>query len=335
MADTAFPNYMDLDKISQMNPFVGGMAVDALQNQQSLAQMFAQQGLDKGQQDIKKAQLGNLFDERSMEDRLRQTKVNADYTGNLSRETGIRADIGEATKAEAIKSKMAEFAKNVSDSELAQAEAQIQQMMFSNDPKVAARGKEMFGMHREMVKMKEQERLRNDSAMALENARAGNARSLEQMRIDAGKYDKASQNKTILQNLISTKNYQQAAMTATVLAMEAETPQERDQLLNLANQMKAADIAARQAAPQVRNEGQIDVGAVADLPTRPAVPVTPFQVPGQAPQVPQPQQGAGRLPQGVSPQQAIQEAKQAISRGAPREAVLQRLQQMGVPTQGL
>jgi hypothetical protein len=58
--------------------------------------------------------------------------------------------------------------------------------------------------------------------------------------------------------------------------------------------------------------------------------------PAGAPQAaPPPQQQTPRLPPGTNPQQVLQEAQAAIQRGAPREAVIQRLQQLGIDISGL
>lgn len=153
-------------------------------------------------------------------------------------------------------------------------------------------------------------------------------------------------------------------------AYQAGDAQTAAQLMEMANQANQMYIQGRQAGANANQEGKVDISKMG-VQTKSAPPVQNFQPTGRVSTTgentpenaeririvqreydsatnPQDKAALGRelerlrsskpvsqLPQGYTPQKALDEAKKAIAGGRDRNAVIQRLKQMGVNPEGL
>lgn len=293
-----FSNPMDLEKIYSMNPFIMGQVQKGRGMQDALAQQFADQSLTEGQHDIRSKELANLFSEQNNPLRLEQMRHTNQQMQMANEKQG-------ALQGAQIDDELSRMAMNASERDLKELENEAQKLAYSKNPAERAQGEQMLSMHKDFIKMREQEKLKNSGQMAVESLRGKNARGLEQMRIDAGKYAKKQELEMSFSSMLRSKNYQQAATMGLILADMEPDPVKKQRILDLANQAKTADLERQQAAGAMRQEGAIDVPATTGLPAlqipKPSQFGAPGVVPPQQPAAPQaPPPAAVQIPPGAA-----------------------------------
>lgn len=178
-----FSNPMDLEKIYQMNPYISGQAQDQLNNQNALAQQFADQGLQQGAQNVRETELANLFNEQNNPLTLEKNRL-------ANRGSTVDVNRKEATATQAIDQDLRDYALKAKESDLKQLETEGQRLAYSNDPQERAMGQHLLENHRDFIKARMEEELRGANRLKEIGATTAGQKEVEQMRIDAGKYVK-------------------------------------------------------------------------------------------------------------------------------------------------
>lgn len=173
-----------MEMFSSPSMMLGDIAAQQV-NDQTLGNLLnrqqAAQSMDIEQQKLpfELAQLGL----QNQETQARIPGVQA-QSGILQNNYKVDSDnLGLRTKADAAK-KLAD----ISDSEWTQHMNAIQQAMSDPSPQVRAVAGEIYKQLPEMVKLREQAKLHNEGALAVEEARGKNQRELEDRQAEHGKY---------------------------------------------------------------------------------------------------------------------------------------------------
>lgn len=277
-----FSNPTDLEKLYSMNPFIMGQAQKGIEHQDALAQLFADQSLMEGQQDIRGKELANLFNEQNNPLKLehqRQTNDQLSMTNEKQR----------ALQKYQIDDELGKMAINASDRDLKALENEGQRLAYSQNPQERAQGQQMLGMHRDFLKMREQEKLKNSGQLAAIALQGRNAKELEQMRIDAGKYNRARFAASFSEAFMKAKTFQQQAVLAEQAADAAEANGDEEaanRYRQIAAKARQDDINRQAAGAATQRPGNADLDALgiqtapAQVPAaRPAPGIAPQQVP--------------------------------------------------------
>lgn len=295
-----FSNPMDLEKIYSMNPFIMGQVQKGRGMQDALAQQFADQSLTEGQHDIRSKELANLFSEQNNPLRLEQMRHTNQQMQMANEKQG-------ALQGAQIDDELAKMAMNASERDLKELEREAQKLAYSKNPAERAQGEQMLSMHTDFIKMREQEKLKHSSQMALEALRGKNARGLEQMRIDAGKYNRARFAASFGEAFMKAKTFQQQAVLAEQAAESAAANGDEEaanKYRQLAAKARQDDINRQAAGAATQRPGNADLDALG-IQTAPAqVPAArpaPGAVPPQQPAAPQaPPPAAVQIPPGAA-----------------------------------
>lgn len=294
--EVGLPSTGELYQMWGNNP----IAIMQQQKQIDLGNMFANQTYQKNQQTmqqdaamnplkVRQAELGNLTSEAQL------PGVQAD-----SRVKGVNANIAEATQNEAISTKMKELAKMASDSDLSLIENQGRVLAMSQDPKQRDLGLQMVRMHKDLIKYRDEASISHKNRLGEIAAQGAEARALEGMRINAGKYTRSGMVKGIQDALAKAKTYQQASLILEQAATEAELAGDAEaarSLIQRANAFKTADLERQTAAAGARAATAPDLNQMG-IPTNP-VPA-PSQFGGQQnPYQQQADPNLAKLPQGT------------------------------------
>lgn len=250
--EVQMPTTGELHQMWGNNP----IAIMQQQKQIDLANLFANQSLQKGQQDIDlSAQMNPI--------KVRQAGLNADTTEAQlpgyqadARVKGVNANIAEATQQDQIKTKLSELAKQASDNDLSMLENQGQRLAYSRNPQERALGLEMIRMHKDLIREKDKINLQSEAQIRLANVQGRNQKDLMQMQIDAGRFNKAGgAARSIEEQLASGKlNYEKAATLLNNAAFMADMEGDAEKAMyyrNLANDYHSKFIAGKQAGAQV------------------------------------------------------------------------------------
>lgn len=273
------PNYLDYGKMYEMNPGAFWQA----QNQMDLARQFQDQKLVQEREVSRQKQLANMFDEQNNPLRLEEKRISNEKLGYETSDAGVKSRINKATEGLQLDAAQKELVKKAKQSELDQLELLGQQMAYSTNPQERAQGEAMMRMHKDFMKIRAQgEESRTTAAqaqkhaLALADRQAGHQRSLEQMRIDAGKYNRA--NSTKIKNVADAiaagkMNFEKAAVYFYNEANNAEDPTEQARLMQVARTYEQMHLNSRMAGVQ----GKPDVSQMG-VPTQQVQPVIPQQV---------------------------------------------------------
>lgn len=279
MANIAFPNYMDLNQISQQNPWVGGMAFDQFQNQSNLANMFAEQGLQQGQQDIRTKELANVFSEQANPLKVEGLRLGNEQTALGNRKTGVETRIAEGTEEQAMKTKLRELLSGASKADLAAFEQDLQRRAYSDDPKEREEASDLMRYNREWQREREKETLdrygRERQILLQGQVQAG----LEQQRIDAGKYNRGKAAQGLVTELAGARTHVHKANIYEAYAYQARANgdhESADKLEKLAVNARQDDVIARAAGAATLRPGQADIDKL-------GIPATPAQIPQPRP----------------------------------------------------
>jgi hypothetical protein len=317
------PNYLDYGKMYEMNPGAFWQA----QNQVGLAQQFQDQKLAQEQEVTKQKNLANLFTEQNDPLRLENQRISNEKLGFETSDAGVKSRINKATEGLQLDQAQRDFVTKAKKSDLDQMELVAQQMAYSQNPQERSQGESLLKMHRDFVKIREEGKIRADEGVAagrraldLERMRAGNQRSLEQLRIDAGKYNKKNSGtiSSINDALRSGKlTYERAAVLMANEAAGADDPVEQQRFLNMARMYEEMNLRQKTAGVQ----GKVDVGATTGLPTQQVAPVIPPQG--------QPQQQAPA----AAPRMALSQLKQMYPNKSEQELKAAWKRKYGVDVQ--
>lgn len=258
---------MELPQYDQYSRWFGEgpLAVHYGMDQMDLAKQFQAQKLEQEVQTAKQKQLANLFDEQNNPIRLRQNALNADTTEAQLGPLQTKSWIDSQTKEQQLRAQMSELAFKATKADLDGMEVAAQQMAYSPDPKVRAQGEQLLKMHKDFIKLREEQKFNADESAkqrahqtALENQRNANALGRQQALAKAKLDAKAGTEKMTTDQLRAhyiRKAQEARAAGDDVLANEFYA--EAEYLTNL----RASERPDTQA-------GQPDIGAITNLPTR-------------------------------------------------------------------
>lgn len=285
MAGPSLPSIPDLAQLQFLPPGLNQMAGQQIQT----AQQSADQGLALGAQDLRAKQLQNMFDESNNSTRLLRGKADLQGVNAENIIKDIEAKQRTELAPEELEAKRAKFVKELSDTKLAQANNDAQQMMLSDDPKIAAKGKDLFARSASEVaarakaadEYKKQE-LHNAGTRDVANINAGATMGAARISADArkaaGKADPESD----------------AAFIGALNKMTSAKA--RYAALNTRASMYPSDerwaLAAEQLRPQAEAEingnkpPQLDIPAIANKPAAPVPSIAPPGTPRAAPSKP-------------------------------------------------
>jgi hypothetical protein len=250
---------------------------------------FAMQQFDQALQTDKNANAKSLQDmmfaqqEQPMKmDQMRATTRNTNATAD---KTELDNKFSRDTWDDKIKAEVSKFAREIDDNQLKQINAKLERDMMSPDPQVRAQAQRTYQFTKEMTKFKEEEGMKHGNKLSEIKATGAEQRGIEQMRIDAGKYNRAGSGGKTMSELIAKLGYEKAAVFYDSKAMEAELDGDLEGAAHWhaqADKMKQADERRRMLAAQAAQGGKVDTGSYAGLPTVPQPQPQGFGTPQQA-----------------------------------------------------
>jgi len=278
--EVQFPTAQELNTMWGTNP----VALMQQQNQIGLANQFAQQGLQRGTEDIRQRQLANLFSEQSDPLKLQQQQLANEGAGLTNRQSGVTTRLAEGTEGDQLMAQKKKLAMEASDADIKMMGNMGQQLAYSRNPQERAMGVELMKQHKDFLQLRETSRLQQQNQLAAIGAQGVEARKTQQQAIDAGKFLKSNSNSlslSIEDQLRSGKlNFEKAAVLLNNAAMAAqmEGDVEKAQLYQgMANDYNNKHIASRQAGAQAQLGGKADMSQFGIQPNvvPPAAPFAP------------------------------------------------------------
>jgi len=173
-----------------MEIFGGGApaAHFALQDR-DLQRAKTQQTMAFEQENIKQQQLANLFAEQNNPLKLQQQQLANETAGYTNRQQAVTTDIAEKTAAQKLNSEQQKYILSAKQSDLDGMEIEAQRMAYSPDPALREQGVQMLQMHKDFIKLREDQKFRSSERVAgekhdfaLEAQRARSAQALEGTR---------------------------------------------------------------------------------------------------------------------------------------------------------
>jgi hypothetical protein len=274
-------NLNDIKSLDSLYTLDPGAVTDALRLKEGAFQ--------QSQQDLRKAELANMFDEQRNPYLVEQARLANEQLGaqlpGIQADSAIKQrsnDMGAATYPDALKAARAKFMSEASDSHIKELTNKFQEMAFAGPtPEIKQQGIEGLRFTKDMITEREKIKLTGDKQIAGIRAQGAEARATQQQAIDAGKYkEKAGLGgagvEGIKQAVLSGKlRYENAATMLTgagsfaqVEAMSMPDGPEKEQALQKASFMielgnqyakqRSADMSEAQRARQV---GTPDIGA--------------------------------------------------------------------------
>ena len=334
----------NLDSLYTLDP---GAVTDALR--------WKEGAFQQNQQDLRKTELANLFDEQRNPYLVEQARLTNEQLGaqlpGMMADSAIKQrsnDMGAATYPDALKAARAKFMSEASDAHIKDLTNRFQEMAFSGEtPEIKQKGIEGLRFTKDMVAERERIKLSGDKQIAGIRAQGEEARKTQQQAIDAGKFKHAVRGQQdALEKALASGSFDKASVAyarkAELLAEQGAPQDEIDYALQRSKYY--ADLWYNR--PAQAREGSVDISGT----TQGQVPTKQLQVPQAPPVV---SRGTGRFPdnrqqvaqdiqegaQYSSPEveaQVRQYAGQSTSQPAPQMSV-QKLQQMypGVPVDKL
>ncbi len=160
---------------------------------QGLADQYRQQAIQQQQEATRKASLENQFTEQDNPNRIQervltnQGKVlSNEGQGYLNTTNRLASERASASQASNLSADQRKAALSLSEDELKQFTADVSNMMISSDPKIRTQGMQYRAFLPTIISEREKQKQEMDKIYA----QGKNQKDVEQMRIDAGKYDK-------------------------------------------------------------------------------------------------------------------------------------------------
>lgn len=187
------PGYLDYQKMAMQDPMAYGQSMDQL----GLAKLFQ---AEKQKQAESKTLADMMANDQSREMNpllVQQQRLNNIGKDTTNQDAGLTLERNKAMQTANLNADQRAAAMKITDDQLKSAQQKIELDYMSGDPeriKRAQQGEQFLSAVRaekrkaadEMEKVKEQGR----NSLAVTNANVAGQRGIEQMRIDAGKYDK-------------------------------------------------------------------------------------------------------------------------------------------------
>ena len=279
---------MELPQYSQYESWFGPgpLAVHYGMNQMDLAKQFQNQKLQQEQHITRQKELSNLFDEQNNPLKIENQQITNRKLGYEADSSGVKSRIDVATEGLQLDSKQRKLIQEAKQADLDMMEIQGQQWAYSPDPKLRAQGEQLLRMHKDFIKLRDEQKFRADEAakgrshdFALEDRRAANAKALVGVRA-AAKESSVKGVQDVYAAVQSGKvSPDKAAAAFGAAALQAEAQGDAEQAAvyrNAAAQMEQLSITTK---PDMR-AGKPDLGGtgMATVPPR-----APTFTPGPAP----------------------------------------------------
>jgi hypothetical protein len=284
---------MELPQYDQYEKWFGGgpLATHYGMNQMDLAKQFQDQKLLQEGHTTRKQELANLFDEQNNPLRIENQQISNRKLGYEADSSGVKSRIDVATEGLQLDTKQRELVQKAKQADLDMMEIQGQQWAYSPDPKLRAQGEQLLRMHKDFVKLRDEQKFSADEsakgrshAFAMEAQRAKNAQALVGTRAAA----KASADKSVTDVFKAVQTGKvppdKAATAFGAAALEAEVKGDTELAAvyrNAAAQMEQLSITTK---PDMR-AGKPDLGGAGIATTPPRAPTFtpgPVQTPKQA-----------------------------------------------------
>lgn len=246
-----------------------------LAKQFQMGRMADQEAITRGRE------LSNIFEEKNMPTKLQKGVLENEGMGHENRNKKVTADLAEQTFANKLDATQKKLILEAKQADLDEFELGAQEMAYSPDPNIRQQGLALMQMHKDFVKLREQSRLR----MEEEGVAQKNRIQLEGVR-QAGQ-DRRAQ---AIQRARAEARAGTDKMTTDQLrahyirlAQEAQSRGEYDVANDLYGQAQYITQMRAYERPNPQ-EGKVDLGATAGVPTMPPreVPTPPGQAPRQA-----------------------------------------------------
>ena len=183
---------------------------------------------------------------------------------------------------------LADIAKSVSASDLDVAESKVKLDMLSSDPAKRAQATQMFSMLSDVRKQQMQLEEERKTRLATGAQTIAGNKQLEQMRIDAGKYDKQKQvgdvKSIISMQLSKAKSAKDQYAILTRAAVVMQQAGEAAEALQYQAQADALEPAARAELNAQPKPGTVDLGGIGNVPVNPTLQLRNPSAPGAAEQ---------------------------------------------------
>lgn len=255
-----------------------------------LAKQYNQQNLLDQRQSYDQKQITNPLEAQKLQLENEGAGYNNESTRLRNQSAQRDWDVRPSVDIERA-AKLSEFAKKMSDDEVASLKNHIETGLLSTDPKVKAQAQQQRLMYGDLVAEREKLKIQHGNKMGEIGAQQAGAQKLMQMQIDAGRFLKTPRGsaaaKTLEDQLPLIKDpIQRKALLEMLMALaESEGDSEkysRYQTMAVANDRTAQTLVDVKSATQ---EGKPNIAGVAGVPAvaRPQLPSTPSATPKAAP----------------------------------------------------
>lgn len=295
MADVNFPSINELGQMEFMSP----MAFQQAQKQIGLANLFQQQNLQSGAEDLRTKQLANAYSEQA--NPLRINQLGLQNAGMESENTikGVEARTKSALEQDDINSKRQKMLAGLDEDKLKQFQARAEWELMQDDPALQASGmkkimasKAEFDRRNKQADELQKIAAQGENSKAVANIHAGATLGAARIAADSRQAVAAAKKQGVMDfdqalasGKIGTDKLLAMAVMGATTATDPETQamwQQRAQLLERMNNNKAG---------LYGRGGQVDISGM-NVPT--IQPQSAFGTPPQAPMRP----AAPPVPQG-------------------------------------
>ena len=280
---------MEFPQYDQYEKWFGGgpLATHYGMNQMDLAKQFQNEKLTQERQKVKQNELANLFDEQNNPLRIENQQTANRKLGYEADSSGVKSRIDVATEGLQLDAKQKEFVQKAKQSDLDMMELQGQQMAYSPDPNVRAQGEQLIRMHKDFIKLRDEQKFRADEAdkgrkhdFALEAERAKSAQRLANIR--AANSGGSGGGVTPTQSTDKMRGYWLQKLGEARARNDAAAYAEAEQMVNFITEQ----LAASRADPRVGTPTITPDGGIGPRPARPMPVAPPLMAPTVTPTTP-------------------------------------------------
>ena len=269
MPDVSMPSYLDYGKMMEMNPVAQFQA----QQQQGLAQQFAQQRLQQEQEQLKTSQLANQFSEQDNPLRIQSRQADIESKGYENRQQRVKTDQTEALAPGALSLAQQKQVLEADEGQIKHMQQVAQQYLYDDDPETQRKGRTLLEKSKEYIEMRqkhkdemEKQDLIRKSAEKVAGIHAG--ATIQAAQIGAESRFQALQAKSQPKSpaeIASKLGFEKGAVYWKMKAIDAPSgSEEAKKYEDLAEQFEQANLNQKSAL----SNGKIDPGALTGLPTQ-------------------------------------------------------------------
>ena len=224
--------------------FLGNQSVDEAMSRDRQA---TQQSIQKTAQDTLKTQ----FETANMPQRLENQRLQNEGLGYDNVDKGVKSRINAATESAQLSNAQMKQALEADEGQIQKMQKQAQQWAYSDDPALQAKGSRLMQMSAAAVeaRQKHKDEMEKQDLIRKSAERVGagnNAATIQAAQINAAS---RGQGKQVDPNVVAAKlGYEKGAAYYMIQAEQASSPEERAQLLAMAQRFEQANLNQKNAS---------------------------------------------------------------------------------------